>query len=397
MTPFPDFRSSAFLRDHVRSILDFYAPSVFDATGGFVQNFYDDGRPFAPKSKHLVSSCRMIFNYIVAEQCLQDGQYRHLWQHGLSFLREQHKLSERPGYVWTFSEDGSQDETHYSYGLAFVLLAYSQALKAGEHSAKADIYETYDLLEEKFWLPTQSLYGDEYDANWQTLSPYRGQNANMHTCEALICAFEATQDRKFLDRALLVADTICNVQAAKADGLIWEHFQPDLTLNWQFNIEDPKNLYRPWGFQPGHQTEWSKLLVQLYQHEPLPWLLERAKALFDWSWENAWDEQHGGLYYGISPDGSVCDDDKYFWVQAESFAAAALLAQALNDMRYWTIYDQLWSYCWHHFVDHQFGAWFRVLKRNNSRYNNRKSEAGAKCDYHTIGASTLVLTNGGLK
>ena len=34
------------------------------------------------------------------------------------------------------------------------------------------------------------------------------------------------------------------------------------------------------------------------------------------------------------------DSDKYFWVQAESIAAAALLAQATNDKYYWDWYDQ---------------------------------------------------------
>lgn len=27
-----------------------------------------------------------------------------------------------------------------------------------------------------------------------------------------------------------------------------------------------------------------------------------------------WDDECGGLYYGFVLDGSVCDDDKYFWV-----------------------------------------------------------------------------------
>ena len=40
------------------------------------------------------------------------------------------------------------------------------------------------------------------------------------------------------------------------------------------------------------------------------------------------------------------DTDKYFWVQAESIAAAALLAQATNDKYYWDWYDRIWSFSW---------------------------------------------------
>ena len=41
-------------------------------------------------------------------------------------------------------------------------------------------------------------------ADWTQESSYRGQNANMHACEALIAAFEATNEQKYLDRALAI-------------------------------------------------------------------------------------------------------------------------------------------------------------------------------------------------
>ena len=49
-------------------------------------------------------------------------------------------------------------------------------------------------------------------------------------------------------------------QAAKADGLVWEHYDRDWNVDWDYHRDDPKHLFRPWGFQPGHQTEWAKLL-----------------------------------------------------------------------------------------------------------------------------------------
>ena len=52
-------------------------------------------------------------------------------------------------------------------------------------------------------------------------------------------------------------------QAAKADGLVWEHYDREWNVDWDYHRDDPKHLFRPWGFQPGHQTEWAKLLVIL--------------------------------------------------------------------------------------------------------------------------------------
>ncbi|OGB79351.1 MAG: hypothetical protein A3G82_24710 [Burkholderiales bacterium RIFCSPLOWO2_12_FULL_67_210] len=104
----------------------------------------------------------------------------------------------------------------------------------------------------------------------------------------------------------------------------------------------------------------------------------------------SWDAQHGGLFYGFAPDGSVCDSDKYFWVQAESLATAARLAQATGEARYWADYDRLWAYAWQHFVDHQHGAWWRILRADNTKISDQKSPAG-KVDYHTMGACYDVL------
>lgn len=112
--------------------------------------------------------------------------------------------------------------------------------------------------------------------------------------------------------------------------------------------------------------------------------------MFDEALKQAWDQDHGGVFYGFDPVGQVCDADKYFWVQAESIAAAAILAQKTGDQAYWHWYDKLWAHAWEHFVDHEHGAWYRILTRENTKYDNLKSPAG-KTDYHTMGACYEVL------
>lgn len=387
----PNFRSPEFLQNHIESIAEFYRARARDDQGGFFHNYKDNGDVFDPVNKHLVSSCRMVFNFAIAEKLTGESAYGTLWRHGLDFVRSMHWQNERQGYAWSLDDNGVSDETNHCYGLAFVLLMFATALKHGDESARADVYHTYELLEKHFWQPEQGLYTDEITPDWQTTAPYRGQNANMHACEAMILAYEATKDTQFLDKAYAIAQKIAVQQADLANGLIWEHFTQNLEVDWDYNKDDPKNLYRPWGFQPGHQTEWTKLLLMLHKHKPEEWMVERACTLFDAAVETAWDETHGGLFYGFAPDNTICDDDKYFWVQAESFAAAALLALKTDDEKYWQWYDKLWAYSWEHFVDHEHGAWFRILNADNSKVTDNKSEAGAKCDYHTLGACALVL------
>lgn len=386
------FDSRELLLEHIQSILDFYEPNVVDASGGFIQNFKDDGTVFNVGHRHLVSSCRMVFNYCKAYELFGEKRYLEYAQHGIDYIRKYHWDEQRQGYNWTL-KDGHvpDDQTNHCYGLAFVVLCFSAAHEAGIDGAMDDISRVYRIMEEQFWDSSIGLYADEATPDWSLVSDYRGQNANMHSCEALIAAYEATNETKYLKRAGALANVITVDLAGKSDGLVWEHFTKDLDIDWQYNEDDPKNLYRPWGFQPGHQAEWSKLLLILHGHLKEDWMPVRAKELFEWTVESCWDTENGGLFYGTAPDGSICDDDKYFWVQAETFAASARLLQHTKDPQYAMWYQSIWQYSWDHMIDHRYGAWYRVLTVDNRKYSDEKSIAGGKCDYHTIGACWDVL------
>lgn len=389
MSDNPDFRSPEFLRAHIASIMAFYHPRAIDPAGGFFQYFKDDGRVYDASHRHLVSSTRFVFNYAMAYREFGNPDYFDAVHHGVRYLREVHRDAHTGGYAWTIRDGRAEDHTNHCYGVAFVLVAYSHARMAGIDAASAWMDETWNLLERHFWDADAGLYRDEADADWHFTS-YRGQNANMHMCEAMLTAFEASGERRYLERALILADHMTRRQASKAGRLVWEHYDADWNIDWDYNKENPKHLFRPWGFQPGHQTEWAKLLLTLERQQPEAWMLPRARELFDTALARSWDQEFKGMYYGFDPDGKPCDTDKYFWVQAETLAAAARLAVRSGEPRYWSWYDRIWSYAWHHFVDHQYGGWYRILDRENRKYNDEKSPAG-KVDYHTMGACYEVL------
>ncbi|MCJ2544051.1 AGE family epimerase/isomerase [Thermostichus vulcanus] len=396
MHPLPNFRDPHFLEDHIRHTLTFYHPRCINPQGGFFQHFRDDGSLYDRETRHLVSSTRFVFNYAMAALHFQNPEYRTWAEHGIRFLREKHRQGEG-GYVWILRGPEVVDATLHCYGHAFVLLAYACGLKAGIPECAQYLTETFALMEEHFWSEADGLYADEFTANWGSLSPYRGQNANMHTCEALIAAYEATQNQHYLERALTLAHNLCERQAALSPlGLIWEHYDSNWDPDWDYNRSDPRHLFRPWGYQPGHQTEWAKLLLILERHahglltQGSQSLVDKAQFLFNRAVQLAWDPEYSGLRYGLDLQGQVWDSDKYFWVQAESLAAAALLALRTGDPSYWDWYDRIWAYSWEHFIDHQHGAWYRILNRANQKYDDLKSPAG-KTDYHTMGACYEVL------
>jgi len=390
-----NYYDQTFILQHCQDILGFYDPRVVDPSGGYFHNYFDNGELFNPGFKQLVSSTRIVINYATAAMLFatdaeKSSQYKAIAQHGLNYVEQVHWYDDIQGYAWTLQDHQPLDTTQQAYGYAFVLLCYAAVHKAGLIKDSHKLNHTYQLLEQRFWQAEHGLYADEISPQG-VLSDYRGQNANMHLCEAMLAAYEACGERHFLDRAMTLAQNITVRQAALTDGLVWEHYTTSFQPDWNYNKADPKNLYRPWGFQPGHQTEWTKLLLILHRHQPQDWLITKACELFDRAYQQAWDAEHGGLIYGFAPDGRWCDDDKYFWVQAESMAAAALLYQTTGAEVYLVAYQNLWQYSWDHMIDHQYGAWFRLLNRDNSKVSTEKSAAGAKCDYHTLCACIEVL------
>ena len=386
----PNFESSKFLEQHIQSTLAFYEPRVFSPEGGFYGCFLDNGESYDPHIRQLVASCRYVFNYATAYHLYGKPQHLEWAKWGLDYLETSHKQS-NGGYAWQIEDGVVTDSRVMAYGHAFVLLAAASCLRAGIQEAATTIDETFAFMENHFWDADGGAYFDERDANLETLSPYRGQNANMHMCEALLAAWQTSGNIKFLDRAEQLANRFAFDLAAQSDGQIWEHYDADWNVDLNYNIDKPNDRYRPWGFQIGHQTEWAKLLLILGEERPNTKWLPKAKSLYDEAMATGWDNEHGGIIYGVAPNGDICSAEKHFWVQSESFATAWRLYRATGGETYRDDYNRIWQWSWTHMIDHEYGAWFRVRNQDGSKIDNKKSPLG-KTDYHTMGACWDVLS-----
>jgi mannose/cellobiose epimerase-like protein (N-acyl-D-glucosamine 2-epimerase family) len=307
----------------------------------------------------------------------------------LRFLETAHRQPSG-AYAWELYGGTPRDGRAMAYGHAFVVLAAATALAAGIAEARAALDHAWALLETYFFDAEHAAYRDEFDAGFSSASDYRGQNANMHLVEAAIGAYDATGEVRFLERAELVADRFCNDLARATGGLVWEHYTSAWQPDFDYNRDKPNDLFKPWGFQPGHQLEWSRLLLTLEERRPRDWYLPRAIALYDGGMRHGRDPAFGGVVYGFAPDGAIVASEKYHWVQSEGFAAAWRLYRRTADERFLADYRDFWDFSWRYLVDHEHGAWFRVVARDGSKIDDLKSPPG-KADYHTLGACWDVL------
>ena len=389
-TGITDLWSRSFLQDQIEKIVNFYYPECIDEKlGGYINQFRDDGSIFDDQTKHLVGTCRFVYIFSIAAILTEKSEYKEAARHGVQFLLNHHRQP-KGGYAWILEGLKVNDATNHCYGHAFVLLAFATSLKAGIQESAEPLVETFNLMERRFWRQDDRLYVDEISSDWSIVDPYRGQNANMHTCEAMIAAFEATGETNYLDRATALAIRVCVDMTQQSDGMIWEHYDKKWDPDWQYNLDDPKNLFRPFGYLVGHWMEWAKLLLILEENNPQEWMLPHAKRLFNAAIKQGWDHNSGGMNYAVSPNGEIIDTDRYYWVLSETVAAAGLLANRTGDSTYTDWYSKSWTWSLENLVDQQYGGWYRVLDNKNQRYNDLKSPA-SKTDYHPVAACWEVL------
>ena len=186
-------------------------------------HFYlDDGHVYNDTTRHLVSATRFVITNAIAFELSGDAKFKERAALALHFVETAFYDATHDGYHWTISrQDGRGtpiDQTRHMYGLAFVILATSKAVQIGIPGAQGLLERTFELAEHRFYDAAAGLYADDASADW-TLSGYRGQNANMHNCEALITTFAATQD------ALHRACRVHRPQHHRAPGgnMRWRH------------------------------------------------------------------------------------------------------------------------------------------------------------------------------
>jgi sulfoquinovose isomerase len=375
----------AWLKSQSESQFAFFAASKQDRAG-FHQLDYD-GQPMHSDVQELHSTTRLVHAYALGMAQGHAGA-SDIVDHGMAYLGSHHKDPVHGGFIWAMEADTVNDGRKLAYGHVFVLLAAASAKNIGHPDAGALLTEISDILDQHFWEETAGLYCDEWNRDWTPFSTYRGMNANMHGVEAMLAAYEATGDAKFLDRAGRILTFFTSKIAPAENWHIPEHYKQD----WQIDRAYAGNhMFRPAGTTPGHSFELGRLLLQHWDLSGRPQMDAPAVArnLIEQALQDAW-LPNGGFAYTLDFDGSVADGSRFWWPVTEAIGAVAalILLDRRQEDEIW--YRKLWMFAHAHFIDHHRGGWFPAIDATGAP--TQSIFAGKPDIYHSVQACLLPLS-----
>ena len=376
-----------FLAADARAQLDFFAASLVADGSIAALDRYGVPIPGAPQELHATT--RFVHSYALGEIAGYPGAAR-MVDAGLDALWNCHRDTLHGGYVWAVQNDAISDDKKLAYGHAFVLLAASTALIAGHGQAQLLFDDVADVIEKRFWDENVGLMREEFRRDWTTFSTYRGMNANMHTTEAMLAAFEATGDRTWLARAGKILSFFTDVIAPTHDWRLPEHYTEDWHLDRDYS-GDP--MFRPAGTTPGHSFELGRLLIQHWDLSSRPDsdTPRVARRLIETALQDAW-RRDGGFVYTLSFGGKVDVSDRYWWPVTEAIGALATLIKLDPQQNDEAWYRRIWMYAADHFIDFERGGWIPEIDDDGRPIETQF--AGKPDVYHALQADLFPLANG---
>jgi sulfoquinovose isomerase len=239
-------------------------------------------------------------------------------------------------------------------------------------------------------LSTMALKGYRVIDQFAEPEPYWGANVNMHGLESMLALYGHTRNADWRDRALRIAETFINVRARSAKWWLNEHYAQDWTPLPDFNVDNPRDEFRPYGMTIGHLFEWSRLLLELESTFELPpsWLREAASGLYETAVKYGWAvDGREGFVYTVAWDGRPVIRDRPHWVTAEAISAAATWTNLTGDPRYANQLQTWTTYAQSHLVDLEHGSWHHLLDPHNRPSYTMWS--GKPDTYHALQAILL--------
>ncbi|MDO4249308.1 MAG: AGE family epimerase/isomerase [Neisseria sp.] len=403
ITPLHNPQHQQWLLGQSRALLEFARKSKVPFGFGYLDKH---GEVDLSQPVQTWISCRMTHIYSIGALMGIEG-CRELAEHGINALLEHFQDHEHGGFFEALehqpgaggqavpTEAGTQ-KTAYAH--AFVLLAASSGLLAGIRRAD-ELFDAISAVHDRyFWDEAAGKMRESFSRDFSESEPYRGVNANMHTVEASLAAFDAQlaqgiaaddeRAARWLGRANSILHFVFGLCEQNAYR-IPEHFDENWNVVWDYNENDKAHQFRPYGATVGHALEWARLgchalvMSRKYGVKTPSDYSATAFGLFRQALNNWHGDGAAGFVYTTDFEGNPIVRDRMHWVLCEGIGACVALeginaghapigglgaaqgyvqAELGSEFSYW--YETFTAYAAQYLLEGE-GRWYHQLDTEN--------------------------------
>jgi Mannose-1-phosphate guanylyltransferase len=299
--------------DHIRQWLFERALPLWSTAGldrrhgGVHEALNHDGTPAEIGYKRLRVLARQIYCFAHASMLGWNGTSEEVLRHCFDTLTTT-GWHEDGGWIHLYAPDGSvRDGQRDAYDQCFVLFGLAWLWRAKKWPEARDWAErTLAFIDARL---SDKKDGGFFESTEPV--PYRRANPHMHYLEAMLSWYEATGERRFLDRAATSVD------------LFRRHFFDEETwsVTEYFDHGWKPATGREARIEPGHQYEWMWLLLRYAELAGDPDLREYCRKIYATS--HAFGHARGtdAVCDHMAPDGSDMSRTSRLWPQTEALKA----------------------------------------------------------------------------
>lgn len=365
-----------------KNLIPFWNRMKDEINGGFYGYADANGAPDVKSVKGVILNSRILWFYSSAYQLLHKQELLEMADHAYRFLVDFCFDSQYGGVYWSVNYDGIVcDDTKHTYNQAFAIYALSAYYQASHSKEALNLaYVLYRVIEEK--CRDNNGYLEAFRRDFTPSSNEKlSENGVLaeRTMNTLLHVLEAYSELYHADPFYEVGDSARSIlrlfekKIYNSEKHICDVFF-DLDYHTLIDLES---------FGHDIETSWlidrgcSVLEDKAYQKAMQPMI----KGLAEATYHNAFDKHQNAL--NNEREGDRVDDQKIWWVQAESVVGFYNAYQnEPQKTEYLHTAEKIWEFIQHHVIDSKSGEWIESIPADNSPDSGQALVHSWKCPYH---------------